>query len=72
MFHKSHLITLALFAAAQLAGCVAVTGTGATVDPAAVDGASADKSSNAGNQAVCAPGTSSTADKPCTKKQTKN
>lgn len=72
MSHKSRPITivlsrapglLALLAAVQLAGCVAVTGTGATVDPEAVDAAAADAKADA--QAKCAPGTKSTSTKPC-------
>jgi hypothetical protein len=70
MAQRSHPITfvasraayaLALLAAAHLAGCVAVTGTGATVDPAAVDAAAA----------KCAPGTSSTSTAPCDKDKPK-
>ena len=66
MSQKTHSIVLALFAAAQLTGCVAVTGTGATVDPDAVDAAATDKSKT---PPTCAPGTSSTAEKPCVKEQ---
>lgn len=61
MLQKNRLTLLALLAAVQMTGCVAVTGTGPTVDPDAVDAA-----------AKCAPGTSSTADKPCTPDTAKN